>query len=49
MLLLCLLLLCADCVVVFAVVLELVLFDVLRELSDDVLFALASLDMLIVV
>ena len=48
-LLLCLLLLCADCVVVFAVVLELVLLDVLRELSDDVLFALASLDMLIVV
>ena len=49
MLLLCLLLLCADCVVVFAVVLELVLFDVLSELSDDVLFAFASLDMLIVV
>ena len=49
MLLLCLMLLCADCVVVFAVVFELVLFDVLRELSDAVLFALASFEMLIVV
>ena len=48
MLLLCLMLLCADCVVVFAVVFELVLFDVLRELSA-VLFALASFEMLIVV